>query len=578
LPYTPQLTASEIAQLLREIGDRMALEGGNPYRARAYTRAAENLALSTIPLDQLIQDKRLTEIPGVGEALAGVITKLHETGDHPNLESKRSEVPQGVLEMLRIPGLKPDRIKKLYEELGITSLAELEEAAKSDRLKSTKGFGPAFQTKVLQGIEMSRRPQGQHLHRARAAISCAMAELQRTHPHLTLVTPAGEFRRGCELISTMALVAINPQLKGDNDTITAGDSLTIHVTNHQRYGIALLLATGSDQHIEALQAVAKHKGLILDGAGLRKGNRIIASKSEEDIYDALGLRFIAPELRETGKEVVLALKGNLPKLVTHKDIRGILHAHTTESDGEDTLEDMAQATKDRGYAYLGLTDHSQTAHYAGGLKPAEVLAQQKQIDALNIKFGSSFRIFKGIESDILPDGSLDYPGEILNSFDMVIASVHSQFRMGKVDQTERLLKAIANPHTTILGHVTGRQLTKRPGYEVDMERILQACAKHGVAIEINANPWRLDLDWRWCERGLELGCLFSIDPDAHSTEEIDNVGWGVLMARKGAVPKGRVLNTLSVNQFAAHLEQRKHDTRQQPPKHSRKGRHETHRP
>ena len=566
----PQLTASEIAQLLHEIGDHIALDGGNPYRARAYHRAAENLALSTIPLDQLIKEERLTEIPGVGDALAGVIAQLHETGQHPSLESKRSETPQGVLEMLRIPGLKPDRIKKLYEELGITSLAELEEAAKSDRLTSTKGFGPAFQAKVLQGIETSRRPQGRHLHRARAAISYAMAELQRTHPHLTRVTPAGEFRRGCELISTMALVAVNPQLKGENDTLTAGDSLAIHVTNNQRYGITLLLATGSDQHIEALQSVARHKGLILDGDGLRKGNRIIASKSEEDIYDALGLPFIAPELRETGKEVVLALDGELPELVTDKDIRGILHAHTTESDGGDTLEDMAQATKDRRYAYLGLTEHSQTAHYAGGLKPAEVLAQQKQIDKLNKNFGSRFRIFKGIESDILPDGSLDYPDEILDSFDMVIASVHGQFRMGKAEQTERILKAIANPYTTILGHVTGRQLLRRPGYEVDMEKILTACAKQGVAIEINANPWRLDLDWRWCQRGLELGCMFSIDPDAHSTDEIDNVAWGVMMARKGAVPKDRVLNTLSLNQFAAHLEQRKHDTHKPRPNRRRK--------
>lgn len=566
----PQLTASDIAQLLREIGDRMALKGGNPYRARAYHRAADNLALSTIPLDQLIKDKRLTEIPGIGDALAGVITQLHETGRHPSLESARSEMPQGVLEMLRIPGLKPNRVKKLYEELGIKSLAELEQATKSDRLKSTKGFGPVFQTKVLQGIEMSRCPPGRHLHRARAAISYAMAELERSHPHLTFVTPAGEFRRGCEIISTMALVAVNPQLKGDNDTITAGDGLTIHVTNTQRYGITLLLATGSDQHIEALQAVAKHKGLILDGDGLRKRKRIIASKHEEDIYDALGLRFIAPELRETGKEVVLALDGELPNLVTDNDIRGILHAHTRESDGVDTLADMAQATKDRGYAYLGLTDHSQTAHYAGGLKPAEVLAQQAQIDKLNNNFGSRFRIFKGIESDILPDGSLDYPDEMLDSFDMVIASVHSQFRMGKAEQTERILKAIANPHTTILGHVTGRQLLRRPGYEVDMEQILQACAKYGVAIEINANPWRLDLDWRWCERGLELGCLFSINPDAHSVDEIDNVGWGVLMARKGAVPKDRVLNALSLNQFAAHLERRKHDTRKQRPTRSRK--------
>ena len=234
-----------------------------------------------------------------------------------------------------------------------------------------------------------------------------------------------------------------------------------------------------------------------------------------------------------------------------------MHAHTTEADGADTLKEMAKATRSRGYAYLGLTDHSQTAHYAGGLKPDEVLAQQKQADKLNARSGGGFRIFKGIESDILADGSLDYPEDMLKSFDLVIASVHSRFRMSKAEQTERIVKAVANPHTTILGHVTGRLLLKRPGYEVDMERILRACAEHGVAVEINSNPWRLDLDWRWCARALKLGCLFSINPDAHSMEEIDNIQLGVLMARKGAVPKDRLLNGLTLPAFEAHLRQRK---------------------
>jgi DNA polymerase (family 10) len=552
-----RLNAPEISRLLREIGDRMVLQGGNPYRAKAYSRAADNLALTTIPICQLVAENRLKEIPGVGDALAAVITRLHETGEHPSLEKMRSETPEGLLEMLRIPGLRPDRIKKLNSALGISSLAELEDAARSDRLKSAKGFGPAFQAKVLQGIEMSRRPQGRHLHRAAGAFGQATAELGRTHSGLTMFTPAGEFRRGLELISTLVLVAIDPLLKGKNGIITAGDSLTVHVTSKDRYGMTLLFATGSAQHIEALRIVAQCRGYTLDEDGLRKKNQIIACETEEDIYDALGLPFIAPELRETGAEVQMALDHKLPELVTRKDIRGVLHAHTTESDGADTLQDMAQAAKRRGYAYLGLTDHSQTAHYAGGLKADEVLAQQKQIEKLNNKLGAQFRVFKGIESDILPDGSLDYSEVILNSFDLIIASVHSQFRMSKGEQTERIIKAVSDPRTTVLGHVTGRQLLRRPGYEVDMERILQACAQHGVAIEINANPWRLDLDWRWCARGLELGCLFSINPDAHSTEEIDNIQWGVLMARKGAVPKDRVLNTMSLAQFEAHLERRK---------------------
>ena len=558
------LTAADISRLLRELGDHMALQGGNPYRSRAYSRAADNLALSTVPIDQLIQEHRLKEIPGVGDALAAVITKLHETGEHPRLEKMRTETPQGVLEMLRLPGLRPDRIKKLYADLGIASVADLEEAARNDRLKSTKGFGPAFQAKVLQGIEMSRRPQGRHLHRAADAFGYATAELARSHPDLTMMTPAGEFRRGLELVSSLVLVAVDPHLKGMNRTITAGDSLTVHVSSKDRYGITLLLATGSAEHVEALRIVAESKGCTLDENGLHNKNRILAAKTEEDIYEDLGLPFIPPELRETGAEVQMALEHKLPELVTGKDIRGVLHAHTTGSDGADTLEDMAQATKSRGYAYLGLTDHSQTAHYAGGLKPDEVKAQQKQIEMLNKAFGARFRVFKGIESDILPDGSLDYADDILNSFDLVIASVHSQFRMNKSDQTARIVKAVSDPRTTVLGHVTGRQLSRRPGYEVDMEKILKACAKHGVAIEINANPWRLDLDWRWCARGLELGCMFSINPDAHSTEEIDNIQWGVLMARKGAVPKDRVLNTKNLAQFEAHLRRRKENQTARP--------------
>jgi DNA polymerase (family 10) len=558
------LTAADISRLLRELGDHMALQGGNPYRSRAYSRAADSLALSTVPIDQLIQEHRLKEIPGVGDALAAVITKLHETGEHPRLEKMRTETPQGVLEMLRLPGLRPDRIKKLYADLGIASVADLEEAARNDRLKSTKGFGPAFQAKVLQGIEMSRRPQGRHLHRAADAFGYATAELARSHPDLTMMTPAGEFRRGLELVSSLVLVAVDPHLKGMNRTITAGDSLTVHVSSKDRYGITLLLATGSAEHVEALRIVAESKGCTLDENGLHNKNRILAAKTEEDIYEDLGLPFIPPELRETGAEVQMALEHKLPELVTGKDIRGVLHAHTTGSDGADTLEDMAQATKSRGYAYLGLTDHSQTAHYAGGLKPDEVKAQQKQIEMLNKAFGARFRVFKGIESDILPDGSLDYADDILNSFDLVIASVHSQFRMNKSDQTARIVKAVSDPRTTVLGHVTGRQLSRRPGYEVDMEKILKACAEHGVAIEINANPWRLDLDWRWCARGLELGCMFSINPDAHSTEEIDNIQWGVLMARKGAVPKDRVLNTKNLAQFEAHLRRRKENQTARP--------------
>src|SRR5882757_261245 len=558
-----KLDAAAVSKLLRELAQRLELAGDNPYRARAYGRAADNLALSPLPLERLVAEGRLTEIPGIGDALAGVITQLHETGHHPRLEAMREDLPAGVLDMLRIPGLRRERVRKLYKELGIASAADLEDAARSGRLAATKGFGAAFQAKVLQGLEISRGPQGRHLHRADAALRFAADAIAREHPDWVDLTPAGEFRRGSELVGTLSLVAVDPHLTGADRTIEQGDQLVVHVAAPARFGIALLLATGSDAHLKALGALARRKGLSLDTEGLSKKGRIVAERTEEEIYAALGLPFIAPELRESGEEVRLALDGELPELVTQADLRGVLHAHTTESDGSDSLEDMAEATLQRGYAYLGLTDHSQTAHYAGGLKVEEVAAQQRAVDRINKRYGATFHVFKGIESDILGDGSLDYPEEVMASFDLVIASIHSKFRMSREEQTNRIIKAVENPYTTILGHVTGRQLLRRPGYEVDMERVLGACAQHGVAIEINAHPWRLDMDWRWCGRALELGCAFSINPDAHSTEEIDNIQWGVLMARKGAVPKERVLNALGRAEFRAHLEKRRN--RRKPP-------------
>jgi DNA polymerase (family 10) len=273
---------------------------------------------------------------------------------------------------------------------------------------------------------------------------------------------------------------------------------------------------------------------------------VIASRTEKDIYAGLGLPLIEPELREGRDEVQRAAARSLARLVRASDLRGLLHCHTDFSDGGHTLKEMAEATRERGYSYFGVADHSQSARYARGLKPEEVESQHALADTLNRRFGDEFRIFKGIESDILGDGSLDYPEEILSRFDFVVASVHSRFRLDAEAQTARIIRAVANPHTTILGHMTGRLLLRRPGYEIDVEAILRACARHEVAVEVNANPHRLDLDWRWLQRAVELGCMISINPDAHSIDELDLTHWGVLMARKGMVPKERVLNCMSL--------------------------------
>jgi len=544
-----------VVLLLREYAQRTALRGGNPYRAKAYSRAADSLATLALPLDVLIAEGRLTEIPGVGDAIADIITKLHRTGSHPSLEKLRKEIPASVLEMLTVPGLRPEKILRLYKDLGITSLAELEAAAKEDRIRKTKGLGTALQTKILQNLAIARSGQGRlHMHRAAALLEHAVESLRRARPELKRLTVAGDFRRGCELVGDYAIVAEAPA--GKKPALVESGGLRVHVADRGHFGAVLMHATGSAAHLEGLRVLAQQQGMSLQPDGLHKGRSVVAA-NEEDIYRALGLSFIEPELREGRSEIERALEGKLPKLVADRDLQGILHCHTDASDGTETLEAMAKATRERGFEYFGVADHSKSAHYAGGLSIEQIEEQHHDADRMNKKSGKDFRILKGIESDILADGSLDYPDEVLDRFDFLVASIHGRFKLDRVAQTDRLLRAISNPHTTILGHMTGRQLQRRPGYDIDVEKVLRACARHGVAVEINAHPWRLDLDWRWHQAALDLGCMMSINPDAHSIRELDHMHWGVEMARKGGVPADRVLNAMSLAQIQEHLRRRR---------------------
>ena len=552
----PSLDARGVASLLREYAQRTALRGGNPYRAKAYSRAADSLAALAVPLDVLVAEDRLTEIPGVGDAIADIITKVHKTGSHPSLEKLRKEIPAGVLEMLAVPGLRPEKVLRLYKDLGIGSLSELEDAAKDDRIKKAKGLGAALQTKILQNIAIAKNGEGRlHLHRAAALLAHAKEAIRKSQPELKHVTIAGDFRRGCELVSDLSIVAVAPKA-GKVAKPSTRDGLQILLSNRKHFGAALLFATGSAAHIKQLQALAAEKGMRLEPDGLHKGRAVSASE-EAEIYRALGLPFIDPELREGRGEIEAALKGKLPKLVTDQDLRGILHCHTDASDGTETLEIMAKATRQRGFDYFGVADHSKSAHYAGGLSIEEIAEQHREADRLNKRFGKDFRILKGIESDILADGSLDYPDDVLERFDFVVASIHGRFKLDSKAQTQRLLRAISDPHTTIIGHMTGRQLQRRPGYEIDVEKVLRACAKHDVVVEINAHPWRLDLDWRWHQAALDFGCILSINPDAHSIPELDHMHWGVEMARKGGVPADRVLNAMTLPEITRYLRQKR---------------------
>jgi DNA polymerase (family 10) len=553
MPTTQPRHTAEVIGLLHEIAQRLGLEGDNLFRARAYRTAAESLSAVTKPLGEVIAARELTSIPGIGSSIAGTIEQLYNTGSAPQLEKLRQEIPEGVIDMLAIPGMRTNQLLKLYQETGIASVEALQQALKNGQLKDKKGVTPAFLEKLQQGLKIRREAQQkQHLHSAVAVLEAAKRNLRHSHPHLRQVTIAGDVRRMCEVVEDFSVIAISDDPHATTPVL--GD-IRLYLCGADTFGSTLLIHTGSASHIESLAAYAKKKHLTLTADGLKKGRKVIASTTEEEMYHALGLPFIPPELREGEIEEATHHAGS--RLVTVPDVQGILHAHTVRSDGANTLEEMAEATRTRGFHYLGITEHSQTASYAGGLKAAEVADQMKEADALNGTYGRRFHIFKGIESDILADGALDYPESVLKRFDFLIASIHSRFKLDRDRQTARIIRAVHHPATTILGHMTGRQLLRRPGYDVDIEAILSACAKCHVAVEINGHPWRLDMDWRLHQTALKLGCMVSINPDAHSVAEIDNVKWGVAMARKGGIPPERVLSCMTPEHFRKFIARKK---------------------
>jgi len=563
---TTPLDAPAVAKLLTEIGQRLELANESPFKVRAYYAAAESLYALPEPLHQLVAKRKLRELPGIGEALAEKIIRLHLSGTHPTLEFLREQMPSGVLDLLKVSGLGPKKVSILYKDLKVSSLDELEAACRAGRLRDCKGLGAALEKKVLQNLEFLRKAQGFLLvHQAEELAQSVCDSLRAERPGLRRVLPAGTLRRGCELVDDLCLVAEAAGPEPVKSFVYGG--LPVLVSSPQRYGAVLLHATGSAKHWEELRALAASKGLKLSEEGLWRGAEEFPCGDEEAVYSALGLPFIEPELREGLGEIGLAAAGSLPVLLRNEDIRGILHCHTDFSDGMSTLPAMAEAVRARGCQYFGVAEHSRSAGYAGGLREEEIREQHKLIEDLNANYARGtgvspvseepFRILKGIESDILEDGALDYPPEILRRFDFIVASIHSRLNLDKQAQTARIVAAVANPHTAMLGHISGRLLLQREAYSLDTEEVLKACGRHGVAVEINAHPHRLDLDWRWHRRALELGCMLSVNPDAHSIPELDTVRWGVAVARKGGVPKERVLNCLNLEEITKWLEARR---------------------
>ena len=495
------------------------------------------------------------------------------TGSLKYHQDLRKKFPDSLFELFDIPGLGAKRIKTLYEDVGIKSLDDLEKACNEDRIAQLKGFGEKSQSKILEGIAFARQHEGQHLiHHARAEADRILEHLKKSKSVIRIEV-AGSLRRCKEVVKDIDIIASSESPKtlmnrfveiegvarvtGHGDTkssivLESGIAADLRVVSDAQFPYALHHFTGSKEHNVAMRQRAKERGLKMNEYGLfDEDEKNVKCKDETAIFKKLNLPFIPPEMREDYGELELK---KTPDLIEQKDLVGVVHCHSTYSDGKATIEAMAKASKKLGYKYFGLADHSQSAAYAGGLREAAVKKQHKEIDELNEKL-KGIRILKGIESDIRADGSLDYPAKVLKQFDFIVASVHSNLNMNEAEATKRVLNAIKDPHTTILGHPTGRLLLQREGYPLKWDKIFEACAKHRVAIEINANPRRLDIDWRLIKRAKdEHGVKFSIGPDAHSEKGLEDVQYGVGIARKGWLTADDVINCLDADGFLAWKE------------------------
>jgi DNA polymerase (family 10) len=576
------MKAPEVAGVLSEISMLLEVVGGDPFRAKAYATAARRIEASGADLEALAAEGRLTSLPGVGGAIAEVIRELVETGRSSMYDRLSAETPVGLYDLMRIKGLGPKRIRTLYADLGIDSLDKLEKAAASGRLASVAGIGAKTAEKVLESIAFARAARGRRRLYQALEVADRLLEWLDTLGTVTKADVAGPVRRDLEIVDSVDLVAAAKEPgevmaafralsgaspKGARNTERAeiqfsdGLKATLVCVPPAQWGTALLYATGSDAHLRQLEARAEEMGIRLSAEGVWRGEKKVATRDEAAVYKALGLAFIEPELREGWGEVEAAAAGTLPELVEVADLHGTFHCHTTWSDGRASVAEMGEAARERGWRYLGIADHSQSAGYAGGLTARRIREQWAEIDGWNRAHGGKgknrVRLFKGVESDILSDGSLDYPDDVLAGFDYVVGSVHSAFNLGEKAMTERLVRAVSNPRLTILGHATGRLLLRRNSYAVDARAVIDAAAEHGTCVEINADPARLDVDWHLARYAAQKGVLVPINPDAHSTGSLDNVQWGVRVARKAWLTRRDVLNAYPLEEVEEILAKRK---------------------
>jgi DNA polymerase (family 10) len=569
------MTTDQVAAALEEIAVLLELRGENPFKTIAYHNASRTIEQMSEDLSRVVAEGRLKDIRGIGASLQTIITSLVREDRAPLLDELRATIPQGLVRMLRLPGLGPKKIRAL-SEAGVSDLDALKLACEGGTVAKLKGFGAKTQEKILAGLEFVAQAGTRiRLDEATALAAAIVAALNRM-PGVKHIEPCGSLRRRRETIGDVdILVGANDpapvmaaftSLSGVSQVLSRGDTLSsvcipigsgphrtelradLRVVSEAQFPFALAYFTGSKAHNVAMRGRAKDRGWRLNEYSMSD----VQCQSEAEIYAALELDYVPPELREDTGEIEAAAEHTLPKLVAVRDIRGVFHNHTTASDGAATLAEMAAAAQELGFEYLGIADHSQSLAMARGLTPDRVKEQHGEIDKLNATF-DGFRIFKGTECDILADGSLDFSDDVLATFDYVVVSVHTLFGLPRDEMTARIVKAVQHPHVTMLGHSTGRLLLRREGYAVDLDAVLRAAAECGTMIEINAQPSRLDLDWVHCKKAKAMGVKIVINPDAHSTGELELFTYGVDVARRGWLEKGDVFNTQSLRQVERAL-------------------------
>jgi DNA polymerase (family 10) len=543
-----------IADQLSLLAKLMDIHGENSFKAKSYASAA--FALEKLPKELAsMPHEKIFAVKGIGESVGKKIIELLDTGEIAQLKEILAQTPEGVLEMMNIKGLGPKKINTIWKELGIDTIRELRKACEENIIASKKGFGEKTQQKILESILFQNENTGKYLYAQVEAFEEAFRTRLLQKFHEEQVEATGAFRRQLEVIETLEYVTTigSNQLKKElvSDTIQlvneAGNAVTFHAentllirfycTNEKEFTQTLFETSCSDEFLEAFKEIANNSGKASD---------------EKELFRSAGLHFIPPFMREKKEVLARAKKKGFAGLLQIKDIKGLIHSHSTWSDGAHTLEDMAAELIRLGFEYLVISDHSKAAYYANGLDERRIRDQHKQIDALNKKL-HPFKIFKSIECDILTDGALDFDDKVLASFDLVIVSIHANLDMDEEKAMKRLLGAISNPYTTILGHMTGRRLLRRKGYPVNYKAIIEACVENNVVIEVNANPQRLDMEWSWVDEALDQGVMLSVNPDAHSTEEFHNIKYGVLAAQKGGLTKERNLSSYSLREFEQFL-------------------------